>query len=193
MKFQKGNQFGLLRGDFTPNPQKLTEQELLEKIKAYIGWCADNPIAIEKVINQPSEIEHYDDKGNLERVEKLPYTRAIQYKPRPLLMTGLAAFIGFTEQGLHKYRKYGKDYETIMNTTSSLFKTQKLEGAMTGLYNGNLVALELGMRAKISVDKKAIAEMNDQERDQRIKQLLMKAKGLGVGKLQIEDAEIVDE
>lgn len=182
--FQKGNDFERLRKNVGRKRVIKDEEEFLEYIRSYVGWAETNPIPVEKIINQPSTLEHFDDNGTLVKREELPYTRVIEYKARPLLICGLCSFIGITEKTFYEYRKYGETYRQIIDVTIAQFKRQKIEGSAAGIFKERILALEMNLvndnRARSKQPKKPISNLTKQERRARMNQLLLKAAKLKI-------------
>lgn len=120
----------------TGRPLKFeTPEELEDKINEYFKEVDENPIT--KV----------DFKGK----DAIPVTYKIR---RPYTVEGLCLFLGITLQTFLNYESRDGFLE-VVTRARMVIDGQKLEGAMTGEFNPNIVARLLGL-----VDKKSI-ETND--------------------------------
>lgn len=75
------------------------------------------------------------------------------HKP-PYTLSGLFVFLDIDRSTWDNYgkdEKY-KEFFPVVTRVNNIIFTQKFEGAATGFYNANIVAMELGLKAKTEND-----------------------------------------
>lgn len=126
-----GNQFWKLRSKHGREKLFTTPELLWEAACEYFQWCEDNPIIAE------------DNKGT-KNVNEVKFNR-------PFTLKGFAIFCDASEHWFIEFEKTaGKDFLYIIRKIRDIIYNQKLEGAIIGLYNANIVARELGLSENIN-------------------------------------------
>ena len=128
-----GNKFWELRSKHGREKLFATPDLLWQAALDYFEWCCDNPIEAE------------DNKGtkNVNIVKFL----------RPLTLKGFCIYCDASEHWFMEFEKAQvkegrEDFLSIIRKIRDIIYTQKLEGAIIGLYNANIVARELGLQEK---------------------------------------------
>lgn len=141
---RKDNPYYLLRNrfDFYTKKKYETGAELFEKALDYFKAVNDNPMKETKVFGSGIRIE----------VDlQIPYTLA-----------GLCVFLGISQNTFSSYRKLDQREDASIDELSvcdaankimDIIFSQKIEGASSGKFNHAIVALELGLAAKVKTEK----------------------------------------
>lgn len=120
-----------------------TPDELWIKAEEYFEWCDDNPWYKNEVLRSG------DRAGDIIAIPT----------ERPYTIKGLCVFIGITTQTLSNYgKKEDKkeqpqeiDFFGVVTHIKNILYTQKFEGATVGVFNPNIIAMDLGLTAKQDV------------------------------------------
>jgi hypothetical protein len=112
-------------------------------------------------------------KGNPPRKFSIP-------TDTPFTLSGLYVFLGIDENTWRRYRKEEnyEDFWAVVKEVDQIIYTQKFEGAAVGTYNANIIAWELGLVAKTSIQgdpENPIVITDPAAREKRIAELLKKA------------------
>jgi hypothetical protein len=133
MKFQKGNKLWQ-----NVDPEKVgcpcnfkTPLELWEKCCEYFKYVDENPF----VIKEKTTYDKESEKGQQEKVTN---------KPRPYTWDALYVFLNVSD--IDNYRKNKAEFFGITNKIEKIIRTNKFEGAASGLFNANIIARELGLK-----------------------------------------------
>jgi hypothetical protein len=131
----KGNQFWKLRSKHGRDKLFASPELMWEAAKEYFEWCDNNPW---------NTIEY---KGAaVERVE-VPTAR-------PYTLTALCIYLQCSESYFRTFKHTLKDgdpegFLPTINLIEQVIYNQKLEGAIVGAYNANIISRELGLMEKI--------------------------------------------
>ena len=129
MAAEKGNKYWELAN--WGKPKKYQPEELKVKAIEYFTWINANPLLEQKM----------SATGKVKEIKKM----------RAMTKTGFCLFAGIT---LKTFQNYAADeaYLHITEGIEGVIKTQKFEGAAAGLLNSNIIARELGLIDKQSID-----------------------------------------
>lgn len=124
-----------------------TADDLREAAAQYFAWCDANPLR--------EEVSKYSERLNRFVTHSKPVAR-------PYTMTSLHTFIGVTKNTWSDYKhdKERPDIQDAVIEISETVKDQKLIGAMTGFFNANIVARDLGLADKMKTEQ-TIAKVPD--------------------------------
>jgi hypothetical protein len=128
-----GNKFWLAAS--THGRHKLFEspQALWDACVEYFNWVDDNPLFEEKAFNTKDGPDAIDVR-----------------KMRAMTITGLCLFLDIAQETWHRYRK-NNEFRAICSKVESVIKEQKFTGAAADLLNPSIIARDLGL-----VDRKSI-------------------------------------
>ena len=160
MTFQKNNQFW--KNVKNPGaPIKFKTPEILwQKACEYFQWCDNNPLKEEKLF-------HYQGIISRDTVSKM----------RAYTLKELCLFLGVGEAYFKQFNEEKhNEFSSIITRIRDTIYTQKFTGAAAELLNSNIIASDLGLKAKIEQDLNIKGYLNytTEERDKRIKDLLDK-------------------
>ncbi|WP_440881422.1 terminase small subunit [Tenacibaculum sp. C7A-26P2] len=157
MGASKGNQHWKIRGK-DGRDKKYTPETLLRGANRYFNWCQNNPLKEEQIVNKAwteyIEVEIKDEEGNPKKVEKKithPYSIAHLSKMRPFTIHGLCNFLEICVKTFDNYSK-DKDFLQVTTRIRQIIYNQKFEGAASGFLNPNIIARDLGLADKKSVE-----------------------------------------
>jgi len=146
MSAPKGNQFWKVRAKHGRDKIFKTPEMLWDACCEYFDWTHENPL--EKAIVYQGEVS--------KDTEKLM---------RAMTISGLCIFLGthseyFTsfESDLDLDTDEGKDFSRVTKKVREIITTQKFEGASAGLLNANIIARDLGLSDKQSVEAVVITK-----------------------------------
>jgi len=111
-------------------PFKYEPKELAQKIKEYYKEIDENPIEKRKV-----ETSNKDTK------------ETIEYIKRPYLLEGLCNYLDITLKTFKSWENNEQLLPLVTRARQTIYDN-KLEGATAGVFNANIVALDLGMARK---------------------------------------------
>lgn len=145
-----GNEFWKAR--LTDGREKIfaTPESYWEAAIKYFQWVEDNPL------NVAEPIKSGDKAGEL---MYLP-------KARAMTLMGLAIFLGVDVRTLNNYHSNDGEYKEffpISTCIREIIRNQKLEGAASGLFNANIIAMELGMKDKKEISGSMAVVWNEQK------------------------------
>jgi hypothetical protein len=139
----KGNQFWKLRSKHGRDKLFKTPQLLWEAACEYFQWCEDNPI------------EAYENKGTKN-------VNLIKFR-RPFTLKGFCLYCDASENWYKEFRdgldkEKDKGFFAITDKIESIIYTQKFDGAAIGIFNANIIARDLGLSDKQSIQQNTIIE-----------------------------------
>ena len=111
-------------------PLKYNAINLRKKINDYFNYIDNNPIKKIKTESYKGEVKEY-----------------IEYIKRPYLIQGLCIHLDITLATLKNYEKSPELLKVITCAREKIYNN-KMEGATAGIFNSNIVALDLGLKAK---------------------------------------------
>jgi hypothetical protein len=126
----KGNQYWKLAHDWK-KPKSYQPDELLDKAQEYAFWCEKNPLYETKVFGT----------GIRMKVAKM----------RAMTIQGFCLFANIASKTFFEYEKE-EAYCNVTARIRELFYSQKFEGASADLLNHNIIARELGLTDKSTID-----------------------------------------
>ena len=155
MAAPKGNQFWKQRSKHGRDKLFKTPELLLEAAQQYFQWCDDNPWISRKSGTNP--------KGatSEEKPTQRPYT-----------LSGLMVYVGANTDYWRQFKlQKHEDFSTVIKEIENIIETQQFEGAITGVFNANIIARKLGL-----VDKKEVKEVKESraEIEKEINELIEK-------------------
>lgn len=109
--------------------------EMAEIWDKYVAFCLSNPL-LEQTI-QKRKITR--DEEIIDKVDKEHI--------RPLTLTGFCLFAEITDESFRNYEK-NEQYFGVTSHIREAIYYQKFSGAACGMYNANIIALDLGLRNK---------------------------------------------
>lgn len=139
MAAPKGNQFWKLRSKHGRDKLFETPQLLWEAACEYFKWCEDNPIEAE------------DNKGT-KNLNKVKFAR-------PFTKEGFFLYVGVSDNWLSEFKKTAsEDFLEVIHKIELIIRKQKLEGGIVGIYNANIIARDLGLSDKSTVEQNSTIE-----------------------------------
>ncbi|HFS1363668.1 DNA-packaging protein [Raoultella ornithinolytica] len=134
MAAPKGNKFWQVRSKHGRNP-KFTDPEILwEACCEYFDWVEKHPLW---------ETKAFSFQGTI--------TKARLPKMRAMTISGLCIFLDIADSTWDQYRTK-KGFSGITTRVEKLIYEQKFSGAAADLLNANIIARELGLVEKKSVE-----------------------------------------
>lgn len=108
--------------------------ELLKDCNEYFQWSTDNPLHVAEVIKSGNKA------GSMFQVPT----------PRPFTYQALCIFLGIESRTFQKMRRRSEeekddDFIRVFDYVDDVIRTQKFEYATIGVFNGNIIARELGL------------------------------------------------
>ncbi|BBE03188.1 MULTISPECIES: DNA-packaging protein [Klebsiella] len=134
MAAPKGNKFWLARSKHGRNPKFSDPEKLWEACCEYFDWVEKHPLW---------ETKAFSFQGTI--------TKARLPKMRAMTLSGLFLFLDIDRKTWEAYAKK-KDLLPITTRVESLIYEQKFSGAAADLLNANIIARELGLVEKKSVE-----------------------------------------
>lgn len=151
----KGNRFWEVRSTHGRKPIFKSPEELWSAATEYFEWVEENPLKEEKVFHAQGVI-----------------TKDTVTKMRAMTIQGLCLFLDIGVQTLDDYGKK-KDFSGIVAHIKSVIYQQKLTGAAADLLNSNIIARELGLTDRGSVEHSgSIDGLSDDQLNEKIAKLL---------------------
>lgn len=134
MAAPKGNKYWQLADpDMIGRPRIFpTPKDLLQQAYEYFKWIDENPIVTKKIT--------HTDKGKYVNSE---------YLQRPYKWSGLYVYLNVTD--LKRYREK-EEFVHVLTHIDNIIKTQKFEGAASGVFNHNIIARDLGLKDESKTD-----------------------------------------
>ena len=159
----KGNQFWKARA--TQGREKIftTADMLWDAACEYFQWVEENPLG-----------------------KAIVYQGEVSAKPESLMramtVKGLCIFLGVNSQYFNDFKDSldltkdkDKDFSLVIIKIREIIDTQKFEGASAGLLNPNIIARDLGLVDKQTVETKDITkDVSDDDLNDRIAALMAK-------------------
>jgi hypothetical protein len=111
-----------------------TPEDLREACLEYLAWADANPLQEEK---------HFCSAGQI--------MTAYLNKPRAVTIVGLCIFLEIHRHTWQNYRK-SEEFDLVCDEIEDRMKQYKFENAVAGLMNPTLIARDIGLVEKSSVD-----------------------------------------
>lgn len=158
----KGNRFWEARARHGRSKIFSSPEQLWSAACEYFQWVEDNPL--KKAIVYQGEVTGHEDLL------------------RAMTISGICIFWGVNKDYLTDFSdsldlstSQGKDFSRVIKNIYEIIKTQKFEGASAGLLNPNIIARDLGLVDKQTVETKDVTkDVSDKDLDDRIKALMGK-------------------
>jgi len=135
-QFQSGNQ--AWKGRITHGRKPIFENadSLYAVCLDYFQWCEDTPLMTVKLVKYQGEVKQV----------QVPKMRAMT----------IAGLCNFLDISISKWRSYrtNADFLEVTEHAANIIYVQKFEGAAADLFNGNIIARELGLAVKQEVENK---------------------------------------
>lgn len=138
----KGNQFWKLRSKHGRDKIFSSPDVLWEAAQEYFEWCDENPFLEDNI-----ELVKVNGIGDEVRREPLQ-------KIRPYTWEGLEIFLDIDSLREYKTNEKYKDFSQVITRIGKIIYNQKFSGAASGFLNPNIIARDLGLADKKSIDKK---------------------------------------
>jgi hypothetical protein len=129
--FGPSNRFWRTRASSGPEPLFPDGDALWAACDAYFCWAEDNPILEEQLVTYRGAT----------RFVSIP-------KMRPMTKRGLCRFLGVAHTTWAKWKRDRPELAAAIERAEGVLWDQKFAGAAVGIFNGNLVARELGLADK---------------------------------------------
>lgn len=134
MAAPKGNQFWKARTKHGREKLFASDDILWDACCEYFQWVEDNPL-------YESETVKFQGSATLIEVPKM----------RAMTKAGLCLFLGISEDCWEDYR-VRKDFIGVTSRVEGVIYSQKFAGAAANQLNANIIARDLGLTEKQSVD-----------------------------------------
>jgi hypothetical protein len=102
---------------------------------AYFCWVEDNPVVVAEQLVVADEV-----------TKKVP----VAIKTRPMTKRGLCRFLGIAHTTWAEWKRDRPELAAAIERAESVIWDQKFAGAAVGIFNGNLVARELGIADRVA-------------------------------------------
>lgn len=145
MAAPKGNQFWKLRSKHGRDKLFESPELLWESACEYFEWCDKNPL-YEEVIEKVK----VNGIGDELRREQMP-------KMRPYTLHALCLYLDCSTEYLRHFEENNLESEGFMPVITrirEIIYNQKFEGAVSGFFNANIIARDLGLADKKEVEAK---------------------------------------
>lgn len=151
MGFPKDNQFWKVRSKHGRDKLFATSALLWKEACRYFEWCIENPWMKMEQVKQPGK-GYRDDEG-----EYVPPTLLLEIPTaRPFTMQGLCLFLNCDTSYFRKFKEQvlekDHDFITIITRIEETVYQQKFEGAAVGAFNASIIARDLGLSEKSSIE-----------------------------------------
>ena len=142
MNKRKGNQFWKLRSKHGRNKLFATPELLWEAACQYFEWSEAHPF-----VKRKTRIQEGTGDVSEETITS----------PVPFSLRAFQLYIGASPIWWNKLRERCKrqndiNYLAVIDRIENIIKGQQLEGALVGVFNSNIVARELGLAGKKSIE-----------------------------------------
>jgi hypothetical protein len=147
-----GNEFYKLVKMPTGRPRKYTPGQLWKQAQEYFAWVSKNPLKEMKAFSNG-------------KTRLLP-------KMRAMTETAFCLFAGIDENTWQRYKSKEeyKEYWAVSGYISRIIYTQKFEGSAADMLNANIIARDLGLTDRKSLDID-FDQMTDEQLDMIIDRL----------------------
>jgi DNA-packaging protein gp3 len=132
-EFRQGHRFWRTRTSSGPEPLFSDAEALWAACDSYFCWCEDNPIIEEQLVT-------YRGATKFVSVPKM----------RPMTKRGLCRHLGIARTTWAEWKKERPELAAAIERAESVIWDQKFAGAAVGIFNGNLVARELGIAERVA-------------------------------------------
>lgn len=167
------------KGLLERKPLSYTPQEVAEEFDKYIDFCEQNPIQRKVEYRQERKRKHASDETEGEQAKQIQ-TRTETFPQAPCVSYFVQFWLGcdmvwWAEIAKEDKNAQWREYSNIKSKISTYCRNVKLQGARTGLYNGNIVSRELGLadRQQVTQDSRSVQIVVDNPDDAREMKELM--------------------
>lgn len=145
MAAPKGNQFWKLRSKHGRDKLFATPQLLWEAACEYFEWCESHPLM---------ETKGFAYQGVVTK-EEFP-------KMRAMTLSQLCFYLNCNEAYFRTFKAQlpegEEDFNTIIKEIEQIIYNQKFQGASADLLNANIIARDLGLSDKATIEQNTIIE-----------------------------------
>ena len=145
MAAPRGNQFWKLRSKHGRDKLFATPDLLWEAACSYFQWCEDNPLY---------EVKGFAFQGTVTK-ENFP-------KMRAMTLSGLCFYLHCNEAYFRTFKAQlpegEEDFNTVIKEIETVIYNQKFQGAAADLLNANIIARDLGLSDKSTVEQNQTIE-----------------------------------
>jgi DNA-packaging protein gp3 len=131
-EFLPGHRFWRTRASSGPEPLFAEAESLWAACDSYFCWVEDNPIMVDGAL-----------------------------KWRPMTKKGLCRFLGIAHTTWAEWKRDRAELASVIERAESVIWDQKFAGAAVGIFNGNLVARELGIAERVAGHDGGPVEVKD--------------------------------
>jgi len=131
-----------------------TAEQLWDACVDYFEWVEETPLIETKLAQS----------GGVPTKVEVPL-------PRAMTLAGLCLHIGVTDETWRNYRDR-KDFFGVTERVDAMVYTQKLEGAAANLFNANIIARDLGLRDKQSLEVNDLSQLSTEQLTAKLNHLL---------------------
>lgn len=110
----------------------------------YFQWVEDTPVLVERT-------------GLFKGV---PF-RYVERFPRVMHISAMCDHIGIVESTWREWRKTRKDLSEVIMRAEEIIWEQKFQYAAIGVFNPNLIAMELGLKNKLQVSNSSVESLEE--------------------------------
>lgn len=130
-QFAPGNDLWNARSSAGPKPKFSNADDLWNACCEYFNWMAGQPLMEAKAFSYEGQIT----------MAELPHARA-------MTLASLCVFLDVDYSSWDFWRKERPDLFEVITRVERIIFAQKFEGAAAGLFNGNIIARDLGLADK---------------------------------------------
>lgn len=142
-----GNQFWKLRSRHGRDKIFATPEIMLNACYEYFQWCENNPLY------------EVDFRGSKIQEVKLPKMRAFTLQGLTCFLDVNTVYFNQFEEGLKDSTKdLDKDFSKVITHIREIIYNQKFIGAASGFLNPNIIARDLGLTDKSTVNQNTTIE-----------------------------------
>jgi hypothetical protein len=128
MSAPEGNQFWKARSKHGRDRVISDPETLANASDEYFEWCEEN------------SIKYNDFRGK-------DADEVFLEKPRPFTKEGLARFCGLAQwRSIEELKEISQDFSQVVTRIEGIIAEQKYTYAVTGIFNSNIVARDLGLK-----------------------------------------------
>jgi len=140
----KGNRFWKARASHKGHaPAYESPEDLWGACQQYFEWVEKNPL-------EAAETVKFQGSASIVMVPKM----------RAMTIEGLCRFIGITSRAWRDWRQNRKDVLPVITQVEEIMFEQKFTGAAADLLNPNIIARDLGLVDRSSVESKVRGELS---------------------------------
>jgi len=152
MAAPEGNQFWKLRAKHGRDKLFATPELLWEAACEYFEWIDSNPL-LEAVLGKGNAKPFKDEEGEYHfapDVVEMP-------KMRPYTLHGICLYCDCSTSYFRAFKstlkEKDKDFLTVITRIEEIIYNQKFEGAASGFLNPNIIARDLGLTEKQTIEQ----------------------------------------